>query len=135
MLRQPTFDPTRTVLLETAPDPPPNPAGTGGVVKLIESSTDRMVLDVDLPSAAILVITDSYSKDWIARPVAPGPQEFYQLLPAYYTLRAIPLSAGKHALAVEFTPSGFQTGKWVSLAAAFLLLICTAIRAGFTPFF
>lgn len=135
MLRQPTFNPTRTVLLETAPDPPPNPAGTGGVVKLIESSTDRMVLDVDLPSAAILVITDSYSKDWIARPVAPGPQEFYQLLPAYYTLRAIPLSAGKHALAVEFTPSGFQTGKWVSLAAAFLLLICTAIRAGFTPFF
>jgi uncharacterized membrane protein YfhO len=129
MLQQPSFDPTRTVILETPPDPPPDPAGAGGAVTLVESSSDRMVLDVDLPSPAILLITDAYSQGWTARSLAPGPRTHYQLLPADYVLRGIPLSAGKHTLAVEFVAPGFEIGRSVSLAATTLLLLTIALRA------
>ena len=48
----------------------------------------------------------------------PGSsQEHYDLLPANYILRAVPLGAGNHRLRIEYEPLGYRIGKWISLVS------------------
>ncbi len=73
------------------------------------------------------MVTDSYSKYWHATPIEPGPQTSYAVMPADYTLRAIPLAAGRHHIMLEYAPIGYKIGKWISivstLAWGFLLIL------------
>ena len=39
-------------------------------------------------------------------------------MPADYTLRAIPLSAGQAPILLEYMPDGFRIGRWISIVAA-----------------
>ena len=121
-LRAPSFDPWKTVILETTPDPPPGPATQGGAVTLLNDTTDSMELEVDAPDPAILLITDAYSKAWRVRPIGDNPQQHYELLPANYVLRAAPLAAGRHHIRIEYAPSLFPAGVCVSLVSALLFL-------------
>jgi len=58
-------------------------------------------------------------------PLKPGSQTSYQVLPADYTLMAIPLARGSHLLRLEYAPPGYLLGRWISLAAvaAYLLAL------------
>jgi hypothetical protein len=47
-------------MLETTPDPAPAPTIEPGTVKLVNSSTDHLTIEADLPAPAILLITDPY---------------------------------------------------------------------------
>ena len=127
-----TFNPRDEVILETVPKPEPQLATQPGVVKLLDFSSDRLTLEADLKTPAILLITDSYAKGWRARPDGPSAQSHYEILPANYCLRAIPLQAGRHRLRVEYSPVGFRAGAWVSLAsvALFLALAPGCVRRG-----
>ena len=118
----PTFDPRKDVILESAPNPQPSSAGEKDEVKLLASSTDTLTIEANLPSPAILLITDNYSQGWRARPLDGTAQTHYEVLPANYCLRAIPLAAGHHRLRVEYLPAGFVVGKWISLAAVVIYL-------------
>jgi hypothetical protein len=126
------FNPRAEVILETKPEPEPDPgpAGAAGSVLLADSSTDHLTIEGELPSPAILLITDGYARGWRARALPGSIQARYQVLPADYCLRAIPLTAGKHRLRVEYVPAGFQPGLWVSTASlgVFLVLLATAFR-------
>jgi hypothetical protein len=120
-LLDPDFHPDRQVILESRPDPEPAPApkeepGHAEVVES-ESSTDRLVITADTPTPAVLLVTDDYSAGWRARPMDPGPQQRYEILPANYCLRAVPLQAGHHKILMEFTPRGFRIGCWISIVA------------------
>ncbi|UPT74410.1 MAG: SGNH/GDSL hydrolase family protein [Elusimicrobiota bacterium] len=132
-LMEPGFDPARTILLETAPEPLPEKGGAAGSVSLAASDTDWLEIDADLPRAAILFVGDVYSEHWRAWPLVPGPQERYDVLPAYHALRAIPLAAGRHRLRLEYRPSGYVVGRWISLAAWLVFLALCAVRAGWRP--
>ena len=44
-------------------------------------------------------------------------QRRYEVMPANYVLRAIPLSAGHHRIRLEYLPAGFVVGKWISLVS------------------
>jgi len=90
---------------------------TRGRVKVVGASTDHLDIEADLPAAAILLITDTYSGHWKARALEGSSQQRYQLLPANYVLRAIPLARGKHHLRVEYLPRAFVAGKWISLCS------------------
>jgi hypothetical protein len=132
------FNPLHELYLESPPDErrgwrveagnwsAEQPPGAGaGTVRVVEDSTDYASLEADLPSPAILLITDAYSAGWRAR-VLPGSSQLdYQVMPANYSLRAIPLAAGHHRLRMEYRPRSFVWGKWVSLVsvAAFLCLV------------
>jgi hypothetical protein len=118
----PSFDPRKEVILETAPNPPPAFAGEKNEVKLLASSTDSLIIEANLPSPAILLITDNYSESWRARPLGETAQASYEVLPANYCLRAIPLAAGHHKIQVEYLPTGFVIGKWISLVTAVIYL-------------
>jgi hypothetical protein len=116
-LMDPAFDARKTVVLETPPDPLPEKPGAQGTASVVRSSTDWLEIEADLPRPAILLVTDAYSEHWRVRSLSAGPQKRYDVLPADYALRAVPLAAGRHHLIMEYRPLGFEVGKWISLAA------------------
>jgi hypothetical protein len=117
-LLSPDFDPRRRVLLETTPDPPPEPwAGSPGQVRFTAVDTDTLDFEIDTPRAALLLVTDSYARGWRAVAAGTSPQARYDVLPANLALRAVPLSAGHHRLRMEYVPSGFVVGRVISVLA------------------
>jgi hypothetical protein len=116
-LRAPDFDPCRTVILEEPPAIAPAGIANAGWAKVTDSSTDCLTIQAELSAPAILLITDAYSKFWRARALAGSSQKDYTVMPADYCLRAVPLAAGRHAFRLEYLPTGFLVGRWVSGAA------------------
>ena len=115
-----SFDPRQQVILETAPDPAPVKTAQPGTATITEKGTDYLVVEARLPAPAILLITDSYSKGWRAVALPGSVQQDYDLLPANYILRAVPLGAGNHHLRIEYAPAGFRIGKWISVVSLIL---------------
>ena len=115
-----TFDPRQQVILETPPDPKPVKSEEKGTARMLDSSTDHLTIEANLPNPAILLITDAYSKGWRARALPGSIQKQYDVMPANYILRAIPLSAGHHRIRVEYLPMAFQVGKWISIVSVII---------------
>ncbi|MDB6025207.1 MAG: hypothetical protein JWM68_1430 [Verrucomicrobiales bacterium] len=129
-LEDSAFDPRAEVILESDPRPLPDANGVDGTVKLTDYSTDFLELEAELPSAAILLITDSYTAGWHARSLPGSSQAHYDLLPGDYCLRAVPLAAGHHRLRVEYTSKAFTVGKWISISSliAYLTVLVWHVR-------
>jgi hypothetical protein len=111
------FHADKEVILENQPEPEPLPGGEMGTAKVIESSTDYLIIDAETKSPAILLVTDSFSSGWRARGLPGSVQAQYQIMPANYCLRAVPLQAGHHLIRMEYSPLGYRIGKVVSLVA------------------
>ena len=111
------FNPRRQVLLESEPNPKPVAGDISGVARVFSTSTDSLIVEAETERPAILLITDSYSKDWKAWGLNGSSQQKYSVMPANYVLRAIPLQAGKHKIRLEYSPTAFHIGKWISLFA------------------
>jgi len=116
-MKGPNFDPRRVVLLESEPSPRPVPSADPGTVRAVETSPDSVVIEADVKTPSLLLVTDPYSRDWRAEPLAGSSQQAYRILPANYILRAVPLAAGHHRLVMEYTPSFFHLGIAVSAIA------------------
>jgi len=141
-LKDPEFDPRRTVILQEESDPvpqPPDPPPDNGeeFARLLDEDTDTLFIEANLQSPGILVITDGYSRFWRARPMGPddhsataeptddsatavfpaSDQKEYAVQPANYILRGIPLESGRHRIRVEFVSPGFRIGRWISALA------------------
>ena len=116
-MNHPSFDPRQQVILETAPDPAPVKGRATGTATVTEEGTDYLIVEANLPAPAILLITDNYSSGWRAVALPGSSQEHYDLLPATYILRAVPLGAGTHHLRIEYGPLGYRIGKWISLVS------------------
>jgi len=119
-----TFDPREEVILEAAPRPEPQPSADPGTVTLLDSSTDHLTIEAEAKTPCLLLITDTYAKGWRARGLSGSAQAAYEVMPANYCLRAIPLAAGHHRLRLEYSPPGFRLGRWVS---ALSLLACLGL--------
>jgi hypothetical protein len=122
-----SFKMEEEVILESQPSPRPQPAREKGAVKLLESSTDWLKIEADTGAPALLLITDSYARGWRALALPGSAQARYEVMPANYCLRAIPLAAGHHLLRVEYSPLGFRVGKAVSVAALAVFLALSAL--------
>lgn len=119
-LRSPHFDARKMVVLESEPNPAPprHPSlDSPGWASVVKSSTDWLEIRAHLTKPAILLVTDAYSTSWRARPLEPGPQASYTVMPANWALRAIPLAPGKHHLLLEYRPIGYTIGKWITILA------------------
>jgi hypothetical protein len=130
-MSRPDFDPRRTVVLENQPWPAPLPAGDrAGDVRVLEESTDHLTIVADVSRPVLLLITDSYSRGWRASALPGSEQRDYEVLPADYVLRAIPLGPGRHALRLEYAPAALAFGAWASITGVLLLagLAWTALR-------
>jgi hypothetical protein len=119
-MQNPTFDIYKTITLENTPNPMPEKPAQQGMVRLIDSSTDHLTIEAEMSSPAILLVTDVYSKGWRARALPTSTQQKYEVMPANYVLRAVPLSKGHHLFRLEYMPLGFRIGKWVSLISVII---------------
>lgn len=109
------FDPRKEVILEQEPVVSPQKGpGAAGKASVTAETTDSLDIEAEVSRPSILLITDPYSRGWRALSLGPSPQERYEVLPADYVLRAVPLAAGRHRIRLEYAPSGFRVGKWVS---------------------
>lgn len=118
-----SFDPNKRVILETHPYPEPVISEEKGTAKVVDSSTDHLIIEADLPHPAILLITDAYSNGWHARALPGSSQKRYHVVPANYILRGIPLSRGHHRIYVEYVPLAFQIGKCISIGAVIAYIV------------
>ncbi len=127
-INDPTFDPRQTVILEQKPDPAPALSGEPGAPPVVHQiDPDHLEITADAPGPAVLVVTDSYAKGWKAVPMPDdiSIQTHYDVLPADYTFRGIPLAAGHHHIMLEYAPASFTLGLSLSLGtfAAWLVAL------------
>ncbi len=116
------FDPRTTVLLEQAPDVIPQ-AGVKGSVQILRNASDDMELLVELDRPGLLLLTDIYTPSWKVQALESGAQTSYQLLPANYVLRAVPLQAGRHHLKVYYERGWLHAGMAISAIAMLVWLL------------
>jgi hypothetical protein len=120
-----SFDAAKTVILESDPEPVPAPGPEPGTARLLSATTDSLTIAADVTRPELLLITDSYSRYWRAVALRGRSQSEYQVMPADYTLMAVPLGPGHHLIRLEYAPSGWVVGRWISLAS--LLIYIAAI--------
>jgi hypothetical protein len=116
-MADPSFNPRETAILESPPDivPAAGPASqTDGQVRIVRQTNDSLEIRADLPDPALLLIADSYSPGWTARPLGGSVQQTYTVVPADLALRGIALSAGKHHLLVRYRPPSLRAGIVIS---------------------
>jgi len=121
-LNEPSFDPSKSVILESAPQTALPGKDVTGNVELKDISSDEVQIDATVSAPAILLITDAYSTGWRARALADSAQASYEVVPADYAFRGIPLSAGTHHILMEYRPTAWVIGKWISIAALLIYL-------------
>jgi hypothetical protein len=129
-INSPGFRPATEVFLESVPNPAPipNPADATASGTLLEEGPGYCVLQFELPTPAILLNTDAYAPGWTVTPLEPSPQQAYEVMPADYAIRAIPLAAGRHKFRLEYVPPLFSLGKCVSIATVSLILAAGLLK-------
>jgi hypothetical protein len=121
-LSAPDFDFRHEVILETAPGLPPVPAaGTVPApapeykINVLSSSATRWEVEVETGAPGVLLMTDAYAKGWRARARPGSAQQTYDLQPADWAVRGIPLTAaGAHRIEITYTAPGFAAGLWIT---------------------
>jgi len=58
-MRDPLFNPAKTILLESKPEPPPQPGAVGSAALMAESP-DELTIEAETDRPALLLITDLY---------------------------------------------------------------------------
>jgi hypothetical protein len=122
----PAFDPRLCVVLESEPSPLPL-KGAVGSARVTWLGIDALAIFAEVDRPVVLVVTDAYSAGWRARG--------YSVLPANHALRAIPLTAGKHHLLLEYAPLSAPIGMavsalaWLGLGAAVAVLAMRRLAA------
>ena len=98
-----------------------------GSARVVGETTDSLTIEASLPQAAVLLVSDTYCTGWRARSLLPaghGGQSRYDVVPADYFLRGIPLSAGNHRFVLEYWPRAFVIGAWTSGVSLAVYLAC-----------
>ena len=118
-------------VLAIAAAPAPVASGQPGTVELLSHDTDSLTISASVEEPTLLMITDGYSRYFRAVPLQGSSQTHYDVLPADYALMAVPLAAGKHLLRLEYAPSGYVIGRWISLVAlaGYILAVCVYLRS------
>jgi hypothetical protein len=122
-MMDPKFDPWRQVILEEQPNITPlagsDPAGT---VRITSQTSDYLDITADLSRPAVLLVTDAYSKYWTVTSHRGNAQADYQVLPADYTLRAVPLAAGHHEIRLQYVAPAWKASEAVTCLALLAFL-------------
>ncbi len=126
-LTEPDFDFERAALLEEPVSRwagEPVGGGAGGQVEIVSFLPGRIVLQVDTGADGLLVLSEIFYPGWQA--TIDGVTA--SVVPADYVLQALPVSAGRHQIILEFSPKSFWFGALTSLltllgSAFFLALV------------
>ncbi|MCC7209677.1 MAG: YfhO family protein [Anaerolineae bacterium] len=121
----PSFDPRRTVMLETASAPPVAPF-SGGTARIVADEPQWVQIAVDSPGGGYLVLADTFYPGWEATlDGAPVP-----IARANLNFRALALPSGSHQVDMRYRPASFTAG----LALTGFSLMVTGILTALTLF-
>jgi hypothetical protein len=116
------LDPRSDVILDAAPSPPPEGSGLEPA-RVTTLERKRVVLDADLATAGVLVLSDAWYPGWRATvDGAPAP-----LLRADYALRAVALPPGHHVVEFTFRSRPAELGLALSAVGLLCLVAFAAI--------
>ena len=119
------FAPEREVVLEEDPGLHQDPSAPPGTVTLLGEDSDHLDLRIDTPGAAVLVVSQAYSRFWTARALQPAAGQPYRLVPAYYAFQGVPLPAGRHELRLEYRLPSLRWG--AALSGISLAALCAGL--------
>jgi hypothetical protein len=117
----PDFDPRATAFVES-PCPEAAPRRSGGTVQVAGYGFAHLELEIDTPSRAFLVTSETFYPGW--RAWVDGRETRLRMTNAAF--RGLEVEAGHHRVAMRFRPTILYKGAAVSLAA--LLLVAWAVR-------
>ncbi|HET7696964.1 MAG TPA: YfhO family protein [Vicinamibacterales bacterium] len=122
-----TFDPDAEILLHepgfVISDGPPPTAQTWPDRAVITHESQRtLTVSVDAPQFGYLLLADTYYPGWSATvDGAPAP-----VIRANLSVRAVPVSAGRHEVRFTYDAPGVATGIRITVASIALLLLWAA---------
>ena len=111
-LADPTFDPSREVILPTGEAAPPG--RFDGRLRVLEWKPDRATFEVEGDGPSYLVMVDAYDAGWRARVDGHSAP----VLRANVGFRAIAVSAGRHVVTCAYRPGAVFAGLTVSFLTA-----------------
>jgi hypothetical protein len=123
-LLDPSFDPTREVLIQDAPADARIDSGSAtntvaGTAAIVSEGAREMTIRTQSSADAFLLLADTYYPGWTA--TIDG-----QAAPVYranLSVRALALPPGTHEVRFHYDPPGFRLGLLVSTAAMALLIL------------
>ena len=121
-LRNPSFDPERSVILSGLPRQGVNRGESTGLpvdteVRITESGINHLVLKTATPQPAILVLSQTYYPGWKATIDGNDVDVF----PANIALTGVALPAGSHEVRFVFQPMSFRIGALLTLMSTMIL--------------
>lgn len=112
LMESPSFDPRRTAVVEEGP------AAADGAdsltpARITSYGINALALDVEAKRNGMLVLSEVWYPGWTA--TVDGAEA--KVLRADWSLRGIPVAAGRHTVEVRFEPAPFRRGAVVTLVA------------------
>lgn len=118
-----SFDFKKDIIVERSPGFPATDRPAAAEIQVVESKTNKWVVSVKTDAPTMLVMTDSYSRDWKAKAMRGSAETQYDLMPVNYAIRGIPLkTAGTHLLEIKYAPSGYRLGIILTVFTALSIL-------------
>ena len=93
--------------------------------RIVSYAAERIVIEIDSPDSALLVLTDTHYPGWRAE--VDGHEA--EILRANGVYRAVAVASGEHEVVFEYRPASLRWGLLVSLAALVLFLAIASQRA------
>ncbi len=131
-LSSPDFQPAKTVILSEGQPLENNASGAEDRVAVLTYDAEHVLIEADLGSPGILVLSDTHYPGW--RAFVDGTEA--AIWRANLLFRAVPLPAGHHRVEFVFNPPAWQLGLGLSCASLIGLGVALAIallRRGRTP--
>jgi hypothetical protein len=116
-----SYNPRREVVLTEEPPIALEGPLADGEVRWIERTPNRMVLEVETPAPALLVLSENWFPAWKAS--VNGDEA--PVLRADHALRAVPIPPGSHRVEMWFESGLIRGSLWVSVLS-FLVLVGVA---------
>ena len=125
-----SFDYKNRIILEEEPAPehlPSEAVDKKAAAEVVVKPRGEAALDIvaTVPSSGFIFVNDVLVPGWRAR-VDGVETKIYR---ANYLFMAIPVSAGRHSIEIEYAPIDFRIGVWVSFSSALLLGLGLAFEA------
>jgi hypothetical protein len=122
-LKDPRFDPSQEVILERDPVPAPGVRRGRGRAEVMRQGTDFLEIQAEVLESSVLLVTDAWTPAWRARALPGSASERYDVMPANYALRAVPLGPGTHRLRLEYAPTSLRVGTVLSIVSVLAWLV------------
>ncbi len=120
----PDFDPRHAALLEEAALCAPEPAAQPGTVQIVARNPNRIIIEADTATDALLVLGEVWYPGWRARVAGRS----VPVLRVNTALRGVCVSAGRQRVEVYFRPVSLQIGAVLTGCAVILVLAAAGKR-------